>query len=150
MPTIAEEWQWHVFEDRLYETMRGAVPHLILELPNTRESRIAFEALSRAILDHKILSKLSIDDKLDVCYGLAPYSVPRPYRHRPASWSSISLRELMDFPTEHVVDVRQISLTLFQKLDLILCSTIEQGRVFLLSIPDRNCSTSPKPMDVVV
>ena len=127
--------------------MRGAIPHLMIKIPGTREGRVAFEAFSQAILGLNILTKLSADNKLDVCYELAPYGALRPYRRCPTSYR-LSLREIVEFPAENVVDDRPVTLTLFQRLDLILCTTIEEGRSFLLSIPDHDCSSLSKPIDV--
>lgn len=135
--TITERWQWPAFECQLYAAMPGAIPTVTVELEgdSTDETRAAFRALSTAVLDRTTLERLYGDDKPDVSCGLVQYRT-LPYRRRPQS-SRISLRELVEYPAEHPVGDRLVSLSPLQRFDLILCETVEKGKSFLLSLVEK-------------
>lgn len=150
-PEEITSFRWQAFEDEVYTSFNGGViPTFVIHIQSAalhgthERSRSTFKSLVRYVAERHMLTRLFDDDKLDIHYKRSRCSPALPYRHTPSDDRAVTLREVIQYPSQQTVDDHTVSLNAVQRLDLILSETVEEGHELLRRIlEESNCIKLP-------
>ena len=147
MDTVLQEimdFQWEPLEQAVYTGFKSIIPDVFIKLGPTARHDVAtrareiFRWLVCSIAERGVLARLFNDGKLKVIYERTKGAPILPYRLGLSDPKRITLREVVNYPAERLIDGnRMVSLGLLDRLDLLFCENEGDGRKFLADLSER-------------